>query len=379
MTKRGRATPSDKIQFISLSKFPSQKANAIQTMRVCEGFVQAGYHVRLWAPRPTPDAESDLAFLQAFYGVESLPDISWIPRWAKKAQLAAAYASVRASFGGNRGIVYCRSASIAVVARTLGLPTILEVHALSNLSDRWWNLIQRWPWRRRVMVIAISEALAAEARRRGPGTQARVGVQPDAAQVSSVRRTEPPTGAGERPRAIYAGTIAPGRGVELILDIARLSPWCDFVLAGSGPADYVQEFQLELGEHENVEYVGSVDPSGVRMFLATADYLLAPYQHDLSSPDMEDTTRWMSPLKVFEYLSAGRPILVSDLPVLREVLDERCALLLPPDEPAAWSAQMQLLAGNPRLREQLGAEAFERVASWTWKHRAVRIMDSIAW
>ena len=41
-------------------------------------------------------------------------------------------------------------------------------------------------------------------------------------------------------------------------------------------------------------------------------------------------------MKMFEYMAAGRAILSSDLPVLREVLNEENAILLPPDEPAAW-------------------------------------------
>ena len=72
----------------------------------------------------------------------------------------------------------------------------------------------------------------------------------------------------------------------------------------------------------------------------------------------EEIGRWMSPLKLFEYMAAGKPILASDIPALREILaDGGTALLLPPGDVAAWAAAARALLADPARAAALGARA----------------------
>ena len=84
----------------------------------------------------------------------------------------------------------------------------------------------------------------------------------------------------------------------------------------------------------------------------------------------------MSPLKVFEYMAAGKPILASDIPALREILrDGETALLLPPGEPEAWAAAARALLRDPGRAAALGARARAAfLAEYTWDARAARIL-----
>ncbi len=86
--------------------------------------------------------------------------------------------------------------------------------------------------------------------------------------------------------------------------------------------------------------------------------------------------RWMSPLKVLEYMAAGKAILASDIPALREILrDGETALLLPPGEPEAWAAAARALLRDPGRAAALGARARAAfLAKHTWDARAVRIL-----
>jgi glycosyltransferase involved in cell wall biosynthesis len=102
-----------------------------------------------------------------------------------------------------------------------------------------------------------------------------------------------------------------------------------------------------------------------------------PYQSRVSIGSGEhDTAQWMSPMKMFEYLGSGVPIISSDLPVLREILSHECnALLVPPADIDAWLAALDRLTTDVTLAERIGerghADYLER---HTWDHRANRLL-----
>jgi len=103
--------------------------------------------------------------------------------------------------------------------------------------------------------------------------------------------------------------------------------------------------------------------------------LLTPYQEHISASSGGDIARYLSPMKLFEYLACKRPILSSDIPVLRETLNENNALLLPPDKIEAWAGALQLLQNDPDKREQLAAQAGQDAQKYTWRARAARILE----
>jgi glycosyltransferase involved in cell wall biosynthesis len=85
----------------------------------------------------------------------------------------------------------------------------------------------------------------------------------------------------------------------------------------------------------------------------------------------------MSPLKIFEYMSLKKPIIASDLPAIREVLDETCAVLVPPSDIKKWQEAI-LSMKNSSYASRLGSEAFKRfVDNYTWEKRANRVLSGI--
>jgi glycosyltransferase involved in cell wall biosynthesis len=82
-------------------------------------------------------------------------------------------------------------------------------------------------------------------------------------------------------------------------------------------------------------------------------------------------------MKLFEYLASGRPILASQLPVLREVLNDQNAILLPGDDVGAWAAALQSLATDAGARERLGAAARHSAQGYSWQARAAAILDGL--
>jgi glycosyltransferase involved in cell wall biosynthesis len=107
--------------------------------------------------------------------------------------------------------------------------------------------------------------------------------------------------------------------------------------------------------------------------LAAADVLALP-----NSGRAAVSRYYTSPLKLFEYMAAERPIIASDLPALREIIaNEETALLVPPDDASALAAAVERLRADPALARRLAANARSAVGAHTWERRAARILDFV--
>jgi glycosyltransferase involved in cell wall biosynthesis len=102
-----------------------------------------------------------------------------------------------------------------------------------------------------------------------------------------------------------------------------------------------------------------------------------PYQTRVAASSGGDIAPYLSPMKMFEYLASGRPILASDLPVLGEVLTAENALILPPADVDAWLAAIEKLRAQPKLREKLGGAARQTAQRYSWEARAERILAGL--
>ncbi len=123
-----------------------------------------------------------------------------------------------------------------------------------------------------------------------------------------------------------------------------------------------------LNIDDRVTFTGLVPPRSVPELLARADILALP------NPASAISTLYTSPLKLFEYLAAGRPIVASDLPSMREVLrNDVNGLLVTPGDPDALASALRRLIGDPALRERLARTASDSAAEYTWDRRAERL------
>ena len=139
--------------------------------------------------------------------------------------------------------------------------------------------------------------------------------------------------------------------------------------------------RAEIGRQAppNVTVRPAVDSAGVPDLLSSFDVALAPYGEaiEIASSSI-DTARWMSPMKLVEYMSAGKAIIASRLPAVKELVrDGRQALLAPPGDMDAWLAAIDRL-DDLDTRGALSAAARQRyLASLSWDQRARSIFDRL--
>jgi glycosyltransferase involved in cell wall biosynthesis len=176
----------------------------------------------------------------------------------------------------------------------------------------------------------------------------------------------------------YSGHFYPGRGAQMLLELAGRQPDVRFLLVGGEPQDVARlRSQAEAQRLNNVVITGFVTNADLPRYQAACDLLLMPYQKQVAGSSGGDIAAVFSPLKLFEYLACGRPILSSDLPALREVLNQENAVLLPGDEPQAWVQAIQELQVHPERRAQLAARARQDASQYSWEKRAALILEGI--
>ena len=177
----------------------------------------------------------------------------------------------------------------------------------------------------------------------------------------------------QRPLAVYVGHLYDGRGVGLILEAAAALPEVDFLLVGGHDQDVARwRGQARAQGLANLTLTGFVPNSQVPSYLWAGDMLLMPYE--TSCP----TSGHMSPLKMFEYLAAGRAIIASDLPALGPVLTHGTnAWLCPPDTTQPFTQAVEHLAASPELRQSLARNALATAREYSWDRRVERILEFV--
>jgi glycosyltransferase involved in cell wall biosynthesis len=169
----------------------------------------------------------------------------------------------------------------------------------------------------------------------------------------------------------YAGSLYKGRGIGIILKLAIDFPDCKFLVLGNN-IDFIQSNCLEVPS--NVIFLGEFYPKEVYVFLRKVDILLAPYERSvsISGNQNSDSSKWMSPLKLFEFLGSKRPILTSDHDVFVEFLcDNEDVIFYKKDEYCSLKEKLDTLLENKDLRVYLTENAYRmHKLFYNWSTRA---------
>jgi glycosyltransferase involved in cell wall biosynthesis len=370
-----------KLVYLSASKIPSREANSIHVMKMCQAFGHLGHEVTLLAPDVAKGLEPGVADPYAFYGVDRCFELRRVP-WRPVKGRGWIYGWEAGRLAGrlDADAAFGRSLHACAIAARSGVPTTFDAHMLTFLQRPG----ERWLFRRMIGAPAfrqVSVNCASLGRcilEQVPELEGRIVVAHNGADALASDLEPADLGGGERPRVGYVGHLYPGKGFEIITALAVRVPGADFHVVG-GEQKTVEALRFDPALPKNIRLHGFVPPAQTERLSLAFDVLLAPYQSDVRIAGGGETAAWMSPLKLFGYMAAAKPILCSDLPVLHEIIEDgRNGLLVPPDDPDAWAAALQRLLDDPALRERLGATAHtDFLARHTWRHRATRVLQGL--
>ena len=235
-------------------------------------------------------------------------------------------------------------------------------------------------------VVVISEALKRYYKDNYPKISNQIYLFPDGSDPIQ-KKAAPSKISNDRNKILvgYAGHLYKGKGMEVVSKLVALCPWAEFHIIGGTNGD-INLWKNQLSTYDNVFFYGFLPHKEISSYLLTFDVLVAPYQREVAVynqnlkrllvDENKNVARWMSPLKIFEYMSVGKAIVASDLPVLKEILkDGENALLVDPDNTDKWALALWKLKDNEWLRERLGRLAkMEYEKRYTWIKRAENIL-----
>ena len=373
-----------KLYYIANVRIPTEKAYGVNIAQMCYSFAKNGVDVSLIVPQRKNSIEEDIF---NFYNVDKNFSIHYIPivDWVGKgfygywiSQISFSFKLLFSKFKRSESIIYTRDEWSAWLLSLFGHSIFYE---MQGFPVKW-----RWVWYHSMKCmkgIVCANQWKIEQCNKIFGIPleklilARNGFDERAFDVKLTKNDarEKINLPVEKNIVVYAGHLYDWKGVDTVVAAAKLTPEFLFVLVG-GDKNEIGIFKNKHVLSNNTVIAGQRPHKEIPIYLQAADILLLPNSsYSANSRFAGYSTFDTSPIKLFEYLASGRPIIASDLPAIREVLNEKNACLLPPDDSVLLAQTIKDFLKNQEMYNLLAKRGLEDVKEFTWEKRAKKIRN----
>jgi glycosyltransferase involved in cell wall biosynthesis len=393
-----------RLVYVANARLPTEKAHGHAIVKMCEAYANAGFEVELWHPRRRQDPRIEGRSVFDYYGVapafrvRTLANVDVIavesrfPRsvfpWVMGAHDLTWAATVAARLLARRPLPLCHTRDVAVAWWTAAtrIPTILEIHDPPVGPRRALvGQLARRPHLRGVVALTGAARDVLVEQGVDPGQILVRGSGVDLAGYADLpSRSECRAAHGlpsDRGVVGYVGRFqALGAEKGLLTAVRAVGALrlargdAPLLLCVGGPMDHVDEYVAAGiaagGRADDYRFVDHVPSAEVPGWIGACDVGVIP------SPSRDHFAKFSSPMKLFEFMACGVPVVASDLPALRETLvHDRNGWLVPPDSVDDLAAALARLVGDVALRSRLATSAREDVDTYTWSRRAEAILS----
>jgi glycosyltransferase involved in cell wall biosynthesis len=376
-----------KILYVSQSEIPSKSANSIHVMKMCSSLSKI------------QNAEIDLFCLKSFQNKNNIKDVYkfylvkknfnilslkvfdfWLIREVQTL-LYIIYCLLKK----NYDLIYSRSIQISWFLGIFGIKTVLELHSPPSKKTVYFlkNILSK---SRVKKLIVINTALKDYFLRNFDlSEKLKIQINPDASDKLFILKKRLHKLNIKKNSVGYLGHLYQGRGIDLIIKLAENLPKNNFYIVG-GTKAHVNSWKKQV-KSKNIFFLGFKNQLYCNHLRKKFDYLIAPYQRKVyvhGSINQEtkknktlETSKWMSPLKLFEYMSTKKPIISSDLKAINEILtNNHDAILCNPDNFYEWKQAIEKLNKDKNLVKKISSNAFKNfLDNFTWDKRARKIIQ----
>mgnify|MGYP001560275961 CR=1 FL=1 len=369
-----------KIIYIANIRLPTEKAHGIQIMEMCSAFAKEGVKVALVVPKRFNHIKEDPFVyhdVKENFAIKRLPCIDTV-KFGKIGFLFEIFSFTffvvlryLFTFGAT---FYTRDESVAFFLRVLGKKVVWEGHRGEK------NIVIKLLIKMKVKMVMISNGLLDLYKRMG-ALPARMIVAPDAADVErfdidiSIADARKRLGLPlDKKIILYKGGMFSWKGPGTLAKAAAGIKSNNFLVVFIGGTEKdVAAFNREFSTVPNILVLGNRPRQETPVYQKAADVLIIP-----NSAKDDISKLYTSPMKLFGYMASGRPIVTSDLPSIREILDESNSFFFLPDDPASLAAVIDSVLNDQTEAQKRAGVALEQVRQYSWKNRAQNILKFIS-
>lgn len=364
------------LYYIANIRIPTEKAHGIQIMKMCEAFSKQGIEVALIVPNRKNHIKADpFAYYKVNenFKIKKLPCIDTV-KWGR-----FGFWLETLSFGiqvilysmFKEGIFYTRDESISALLKFFDKRVIWEAHRGSD------NFFTQYLVKCNTKIVTITKGLKAFYLSKG-AKEENIYVSPDAVDLQEFVINENKTSlkeklglSKERKTILYTGHLYSWKGANTLAQAGKEIPKADFVFIGGTEKD-ISEYKKEYANFKNVKFLGHISHSEIPQYLKAADILVIP------NSGKEDISRlYTSPMKLFEYMASMTPMIVSNLPSMREIVNESMVTFFEADNFESLAESINKVLENDEEPIIKAGKAFEEVKNYTWDIRAKQIYNFI--
>ena len=373
--------------FVMHARMPTEKAHGLQIAKTLEALTANGEYATLWIPRRTQKLSDDIT---AYYGLNPTFPVRrfGVPNFLRLSSMFGPFAFWLDALGfmialsvthcDKEGIYYTRNAEIAWLFKRHGCRVFFEAHVWPSSK----RSLLKYFLRNIDGIICNSEGTANAYRQAGLKNihVVRNGVDLDAFLIETpAEEARALLGLPQQKKIVmYVGAFYAWKGVPFLLDTWKMyfqhNEDILLVLVGGGEKELTKEGGYDSYRAcANILLIPHETASRIPLYLRAADVLVLPNQ-----PLTEESSNFTSPIKLFEYMASGRPIIASDLPSIREILGDENGLLAAPKEHGALASGISSLLAHRGEASQYTFRARSMVMSYSWSARADRISSVVS-
>lgn len=365
-----------KICYLANTAIPSSNASAIQIVKMCEAFSELKNNVKLI----TTNVSNGNIF--NFYKVKTKFNIKKL-KYFKKFPLGINFylfsiLSIIESIKFKPDIYITRNFFTCFLLVLIKKKIILELHHDLKTESRIVRFIVKnfnfLNSKNLVKLIAITNYVKDDYIRKYSIKTNKVIVLPSG---SSIKENYKYIAKNKKLNIGYFGSLYKSRGLELIIKLAKIDPKNNYHIYGNK-----KQIKLSVSKksEKNLYLNDYVAYKKIPKILLNMDLLLMPYTSSITvAGDVGDITKYTSPLKLFDYLSVGRPIICSDFDVLKEIVSENKNVIFVKNYQNiyAWKKEITKLTNQSEKMKIISKNNYRLGKKYSLNKRAKKILDEI--